>query len=102
VSPGGPEDRNFVVVGGPCYDLDRVRDLTPSEHCGVILKKLTISGATAWILYDEADRYWWIVGLVEGDDRLRKIGFIDARREVCWETFEALDAAAITALPAID
>jgi hypothetical protein len=32
------------------------------------------------------------------DDRLRKIGYIEARREVCWETFEALDEAELAKL----
>ena len=34
---------------------------------------------------DEPNRFWWIVWK---DDRLRKVGFVEARPEVCWELFE--------------
>jgi hypothetical protein len=61
-----------------------------SEHCGVVLKKRAIGKATAWLTYDQNDRMWWIV---VSDDHLRKIGYIEARREVCWEMFDALDEA---------
>jgi hypothetical protein len=65
------------------------------ENCGVALKKRTIGKATTWLTYDEADRMWWIV---VSDDRLRKIGFIEARREVCWEMFDTLDEAELAKL----
>jgi hypothetical protein len=58
------------------------------DHCGVIAKKTTIGKITVWLTYDEPNRLWWIVWQ---DDRLRKVGFIEARREVCWELFENLD-----------
>lgn len=59
-----------------------------SEHCGVILKKRTVGKAAVWLTYDEPGRMWWIV---VSDNRLRKIGFIEARREICWEMFDDLD-----------
>ena len=66
-----------------------------TEQLGTILKKRSIGAATVWLTYEEADRLWRIV---VSDDRLRKIGYIDARREVCWETYEALDEAALAKL----
>ena len=66
-----------------------------SDHCGVVASKRTVGKITVWLTYDEASRLWWIVWK---DDRLRKVGFVEARREVCWELFENLDEAAITAL----
>jgi hypothetical protein len=66
-----------------------------TERLGAILKKRSIGTATVWLTYEEADRIWWII---VADDRLRKIGFIDARREVCWEMYEALDEAELAKL----
>jgi hypothetical protein len=63
-----------------------------SEHCGVITTKRTIGKITVWLTYDAPNLFWWIVWR---DDRLRKAGFIEARREVCWELFEGLDEKAI-------
>ena len=68
-----------------------------TEKLGAIRKKRSIGAATVWLTYDKDDRMWWIV---VSDDRLRKIGFIDARREVCWETFDALDEAELSKLRA--
>jgi hypothetical protein len=59
-----------------------------SEHCGGILKRRAIGKSTVWLTYDESGRMWWIV---VSDECLRKIGFIEARREVCWELFDDLD-----------
>ena len=66
-----------------------------SDHCGVIAKKRAINKTTVWLTYDESNRLWWIVWQ---DDRLRKFGFVEARREVCWELFESLDEKALDAL----
>lgn len=66
-----------------------------SDHCGVVTKKRTIGTSTVWLTYDEPNRFWWIVWK---DDRLRKAGFVEARREVCWELFESLDEDAISEL----
>jgi hypothetical protein len=66
-----------------------------SEHCGVIAKKRTIGKITVWLTYDQPNRFWWIVWK---DERLRKIGFVEARREVCWELFESLGEDAIEEL----
>jgi len=63
-----------------------------SDHCGVIAKKRAIGKTTVWLTYDEPNRFWWIVWQ---DDRLRKVGFVEARREVCWELFENLDEEAL-------
>ena len=54
------------------------------ENCGVITKRRTIGDIPMWLTYDEVSRMWWIVWQ---DDRLRKADYIEARREVCWETF---------------
>lgn len=70
-------------------------DTGKTERLGVIRKKRSIGAATVWLTYDAADRMWWIV---VSDDRLRKIGYIEARREVCWETFDALDEAELAKL----
>lgn len=66
-----------------------------SDRCGVIAKKRTIGKTTVWLTYDKTNRFWWIVWQ---DNRLRKMGFVEARREVCWELFESLDEAALTDL----
>jgi hypothetical protein len=55
-----------------------------TTNCGVITKKRVIGEILVYLTYDEPSRMWWIVWK---DDRLRKLGFIEARREVCWETF---------------
>ena len=66
-----------------------------SDHCGAIAKKRTIGKLTVWLTYDATNYLWWIVWQ---DDRLRKVGFIEARREVCWELFDNLDEDAIAEL----
>ena len=66
-----------------------------SDHCGIIAKKRLIGKITVWLTYDEPNRFWWIVWK---DERLRKVGFVEARREVCWELFEGLDEGAIADL----
>lgn len=53
-----------------------------------ILRFLAIGVLTASLAYDEIERTWWIV--VSGGGARREIAFIDARREVCWETFDSL------------
>ena len=58
------------------------------DHCGVIAKKRKIGNVTVWLTYDEPNRFWWIVWK---DDRLRKVGFHEARRQTCWELFTELD-----------
>jgi len=72
-------------------------DTGETENCGVILEKRTIGDATVCLTYHQDDRMWWIV---VSDDRIRKLGYIEARREVCWETFFALDEAELTKLRA--
>lgn len=59
-------------------------DTGVSENFGVITKKRKVGDADVWLTYDELHSMWWIV---VQDDHLRKIGYIEARREVCWETF---------------
>ena len=66
-----------------------------SGRCGAIAKKRMIGTITVWLTYDATNCLWWIVWQ---DDRLRKVGFIEARREVCWELFESLDEDAIAEL----
>ena len=66
-----------------------------SDRCGVIAKKRVIGKTTVWLTYDEPNRFWWIVWQ---DDRLRKVGFVEARREVCWELFKNLDEDALDEL----
>lgn len=70
-------------------------DTGKTERLGVILKKRAVGAATVWLTYNAAARMWWIV---VSDDRLRKIGYIEARREVCWETYDALDEAELAKL----
>jgi hypothetical protein len=66
-------------------DLVAIDPETGERHaCGAIAKKRMIGDTTVWLTYDEPGRMWWIV---MQDDVLRKIGFIEARREACWETF---------------
>ncbi len=91
-----------AFVAGSWYTFRLVKDLVlvdpetgKTERLGVILKKRAIGEAALWLTYDEADRMWWIV---VSDDRLRTIGYIEARREVCWETFDALDEAELDKL----
>ena len=66
-----------------------------SEHCGVITKTRTIGKITVWLTYDAPNHFWWIVWQA---DRLRKIGFIEARREVCWELFEHINETTLAEL----
>lgn len=54
------------------------------ENCGVIAKKRTIGDTLLYLTYDEPNRFWWIVWK---EDRLRKIGFVEDRREDCWKAF---------------
>lgn len=54
------------------------------ENCGVVAKKRTIGDILVYLTYDEPNRFWWIVWK---DDRLRKIGFAESRREDCWKAF---------------
>lgn len=58
------------------------------EHCGVIAKKRVVDKTTVWLTYDEPSRFWWIIWQ---EDELCKVGFVEARREVCWELFESID-----------
>lgn len=58
------------------------------DHCGVITKRRDVGDVTVWLTYDQQSQLWWIVWQ---DDRLRKMGFVEARREVCWELFDSLD-----------
>jgi len=62
------------------------------DHCGAIAKRRDVGDVTVWLTYDESNRFWSIVWQ---DDRLRKMGFVEARREVCWELFEHIDEATI-------
>lgn len=77
-------------------DLVAVDPLTGQrDNCGVITKKRAVGKITVWLTYDASSRFWWIVWK---DERLRKVGFVEARREVCWELFENLSEDAITDL----
>jgi hypothetical protein len=77
-------------------DLVAVDPLTGQrDDCGVIASKRMVGKITLWLTYDAANRFWWIVWK---DDRLRKVGFVEARREVCWELFEGLTEDTITEL----
>lgn len=82
-----------LTLGGLWY-APRVKDLITvdpktgaRDNCGVINHKRTVGDITVWLTYDEPNRMWWIVWK---DDRLRKAGYTEARREICWETFFAL------------
>ena len=65
------------------------------ESCGVIAEKRTIGDTTVWLTYDEPNHTWWIVWK---DDRLRKLGYTLARREVCWEAFFEMTEADLAKL----
>jgi hypothetical protein len=79
-------------------DLVVVDPKTGEKHnCGAIAKKRTIGGVVVYLTYSEADRFWWIVWK---DERLHKLGFIEARRETCWETFFAMTEMSLAKLRA--
>ncbi len=70
---------------------ERMKDLVAVDpatgvqvNCGTITKKRLVGDIPVWLTFDEGQRMWWIVWK---EDRLRKIGYVEARREVCWETF---------------
>lgn len=65
------------------------------DNCGTIIEKRTIGDVTIHLTYDEPNRFWWICW---NDGKSRKLGFIEARREVAWETFFALNEAGLAKL----
>jgi hypothetical protein len=74
-------------------------DTGVSENFGIVTKKRRVGNADLWLTYDELHRMWWIVIQVQ-NDRLRKVGFIEARREVCWETFLEMGESDVAKLKA--
>jgi hypothetical protein len=77
-------------------DLVAIDPETGERHaCGTIAKKRTIGDTIVWLTYDGPGRMWWIV---MQDETLRKIGFIEARREACWETFLGMTEADVAKL----
>jgi hypothetical protein len=54
------------------------------ENCGVIIEKRLVAENAVWLTYSKADHLWWIVWQ---DDHLRKWGYNEERRKVCWRTF---------------
>jgi hypothetical protein len=54
------------------------------ENCGVITRKRAIGDIPLWLTFDAPNRMWWIVWR---DDRIRKAGYVEGRREICWEAF---------------
>lgn len=74
-------------------------DTGVSENFGIVTDKRKVGDTNLWLTYDEPHRMWWIIIQVE-DDRLRKVGYIEARREVCWEAFFEMSEADIAKLKA--
>lgn len=65
------------------------------EDCGAIVKRRVIGDIPLWLTYDEPNRMWWIVWK---DEHVRKAGYGEARRGVCWETFFKMTATDIAKL----
>jgi hypothetical protein len=66
-----------------------------SMNCGVITKKRQVGEILVYLTYDESSRMWWIVWHDEGPHH---VGFIEARREACWETFFEMTPADLAKL----
>ena len=68
-------------------DLVMVDPATGTQvNYGEICKKRSIGKATVWLTHDADKKLWWIVAQKPGEP-IACSGFIEARREVCWETF---------------
>lgn len=52
--------------------------------CGTIAKTRKVGEILVYLTYDVTNHMWWIVW---EDGGPHHVGFIEARREVCWETF---------------
>lgn len=65
------------------------------DACGTVAQKRMIGDIMVWCTYEAPKRMWWIVWQ---DTRLHKLGFSEARREACWETFFALTEADLAKL----
>lgn len=66
-----------------------------SENYGVVCKKRMVGKTTVWLTYAEHDKMWWIVMKGAG---MQVLGFVEPRREACWETFFELTEAMIIAM----
>ena len=65
------------------------------ENCGAITRRRTIDNVPMWLTYDEVNHMWWIVWQ---DDCLHKAGYVENRREVCWQTFLKMTASDLAKL----
>jgi hypothetical protein len=65
------------------------------DSCGTIVKRRFLGSTPVWLTYDDSQAMWWIVWK---DARVRKIGYRDARRLTCWDSFAKLAVKDLAAL----
>lgn len=79
-------------------DLVVENDRGEQENCGAIAKKRTIGSTVVYLTYDEPSSFWWIIWKDPIDGCMRKIGFVEDRREVCWQMFRDLTESELAKL----